>query len=103
MTFEGKPGAPLTMTPELETEVFSGQRFLAEHGLESIADFDVKAHGLRIPLSRALEVCTPLVGMVESLSTSLRDVPGHTDIIKTALVSAASRADTQLPDEAKKK
>lgn len=91
------------MTSETETEAFSGEKFLAEQGLESIADFDVEAHGIRIPLSRALEVCRPLAGMVESLSTSLKDVPGHTDIIKTALVSAASKAETQLSDEAKKK
>ena len=103
MTLEGQPSGPAMLSPEIEAEPFSGEKFLAEQGLESIADFHVETHGLRIPLSRALEVCQPLAGMVESLSTSLRDVPGHTDIIKTALVSAAAKAETQLPDEAKKK
>jgi hypothetical protein len=110
MTYESVPVteiAPVAQQPtgpEVAPEVIDGAAFLTQHGLESIAGEEFEAHGGTFTFADAIDNCPPLAGMISSLSESLKDVPGHEDIIKNAIISAGTKtAERELPDDAKKK
>lgn len=88
---------------EVQTEGIDGYALLAENGLESIADTQFEAHGQTMSLADAIRICGPLGGMITSLAANLAHIPGHEEIIKNTLLTAAATAPEMLTSGAKKK
>ncbi len=84
-------------------EAFDGQAFLAEHGLEELAEQQVEAHGGSFTVVQALAECRPFAQMITSMAVSLEHVPDRTEILKKTIQTMAVKTREEPGSEAKKK
>jgi hypothetical protein len=91
------------MSPEFSRNPanIDSQAFIAEHGIEEIAELQVEAHGNIYSVREAIMECPPFAAMIKGLANSLGDLPNRSDIIANSIKSMAPTA--EIPESAKKK
>lgn len=95
------------MSPEVKsipsvTEI-DPQVFIAEHGLEAVADLRIEAHGGVYSVRDAVVECPPFAKMVTALATGLGELPNREEILTESIRSMATSTPEIVSPDAKKK
>jgi len=91
------------LSQAMAQESFDEQAFLEQHGIESLADMQIEAHGGVSTVSQALKECPPFARMVTGLAASLKAVPDKAEILKNTIQAMKSPDTSYVSSEAKKK